>query len=584
MLKTRIRLFAVIISLFFIGAVADAVMPATTAGTPPVVHQVVQPDYRVHIKFLDEIFGNQIIALFAMIALGLYFGKIKIKGLSLGSSGVLFVALLFGYLGYSIPNGIGTIGCVLFVFCLGITAGPKFFAAFAAKGADLAKLAVIAVLSGAATTYLLAKIFHIPTPLASGLFAGAMTSTPGLAAAMEASKTDTALVSIGFGLAYPFGVISIVLFIQLVPKLLGLDLTQEAEKRNAELPVNSITRVAIKITNPGLSGKTIIEQQDFLDQMNCHLPRELNNGKLISVDKNSRLEIGKIFLAVGHSDKLKHIIEHFGEEAEIDAIMDADNERMQIAVTSQEFAEKTLQEIGPLDNFNVTISRITRQDMTFVPAMNNRLEYGDLLTVVGTAADLHSFAQKAGNKHKQLHSTDIISLAVGIAAGVLLGKMPLQLPGIKAFYLGMAGGPLFLALIMGYFKRIGSLTTRIPMASKMLLMDLGLLFFLAGAGVKAGSKIVPIFMEHGITLLLAAVIIKLVPMILVFLAANKLFKMNILETLGGMCGGMTSTPALGTITARVDSEIPVTCYVAAYPVALILMTIIMQFLVTLLAG
>lgn len=531
--------------------------------------------------FLDALFSYPLVVLFTIIALGLALGKVTVKGLSLGASGVLFVALVFGHMGYTIPKGVGSVGLVLFVFCIGITAGPSFFAAFARKGADLVKLSMIAVAAGAATTYGLAKLNGIPFDLASGLFAGALTSTPGLASATDALKGNTSMVSIGYGIAYPFGVIGVLLFIQLMPKLLGKDLTREAEQVKSESREADIIRVLIRITNPSLDNVPVSKEIPFFDQMECCLSREMVCDKLVPVKKDTCFGIGKTYLIVGNSEKMHFVIEHLGvEETEKEMIMDADNERMQIAVTSKGLTDKTLAELGPLKNYGVTVSRITRNDLTFVPNTAMQIEYGDLLTVVGSPVDLHEFSKIAGNKHKILHSTDIISLAVGISLGVILGKVPFKLPGIKAFTLGMAGGPLFVALVMGYFKRIGKLTTRIPMASKVLLMELGLLFFLANAGVKAGGKIVPVLREHGISLFFSGALITIVPMIIAFISATVIFKMNILEALGGICGGMTSTPALGAITAKVDSDVPVTSYATSYPVALILMTIVVQILIT----
>lgn len=532
--------------------------------------------------FLDPLFKYPITALFAIISLGLGVGKITIKGFSLGASGVLFVALVFGYMGYSIPKGVGTVGLVLFVFCIGITAGPGFFTAFAQKGTDFAKLSIVAVFTGALTTYALARVINIPADLAVGLFAGALTSTPGLASAMDAFKGNASTVSIGYGIAYPFGVIGVVLFIQLMPKLLRIDLNREAEAVKSGDREAKIIRTLIRVTNASLKGKLISDETPFFDKMKCCVSRIMSNGKLLPLTKDSRFDTDKVILVVGNAEKMHSVIEHIGEETKQEMIMDADNERMQIAVTSGELTNTTLADLQPLKNYGVTISRINRHDITFIPNASTIIKYGDLLTVVGDPANLHEFAKFAGNKHKVLHSTDIISLAVGISLGVILGKIPIHLPGIKAFTLGMAGGPLFIALIMGYLKNIGKLTTRIPMASKLLLMELGLLFFLANAGIEAGRKIVPVLEEHGISLFFTGAVITLVPMILTFLIAIKFFKMDILEALGGICGGMTSTPALGTISAKVDSEVPVTSYATAYPVALILMTIAVRIFILLL--
>ncbi len=532
-------------------------------------------------SFLDKIFLHPLATLFAIIALGLVLGKIKFKGLSLGASGVIFIALLFGHFHYKIPEGVGNIGLVLFVFCIGITAGPGFFSAFARKGANLAKLSIITVFSGAATTYLLARLIGIPANLASGLFAGALTSTPGLAAAMESAQTDPGMVSIGYGIAYPFGVVGVVLFIQLMPRLLGKDLAQEAATEPSQKTAQ-IVRVLVEVCNPDLNGKLMEDEMPFLNEKECCISRVLADGKLHPLKHATCFQTGQTYLLVGNNAKLPDIIKHIGREIHKEAILDADNERMQIAVTSKVLAHRSLAELQPLKNHGVIISRITRHDVTFVPDSSMRIEHGDLLTVVGTPSDLHAFAKLAGNKHKILHSTDIISLAIGITLGVILGMIPIKLPGLKTFSLGLAGGPLFVALIMGYFKHIGKLSSHMPAASKILLMELGLLFFLADAGIKAGGSMVNVLKTHGTTLFLAGAGISVMPMLLAYFIATKCFKMNILESLGAICGGMTSTPALGALSAKVDSDTPVACYATAYPVALILMTLAAQLLLSVL--
>ncbi len=524
------------------------------------------------------------VVLFSIIALGLALGRLSVKGISFGASAVIFVALAFGHFGFTIPHGIGTMGLVIFVFCVGITAGPGFFSAFASKGAKLAKLSVLAVLSGVLTAWLAARLLDIPSSLAAGLFAGAMTSTPGLAAAMEAVSSDPGLVAVGYGIAYPFGVIGVVLFIQLIPKIFGKDLVLEAESLSSEKAAGGIKRMLVKFTKPGFEGRPVSGEGTLLDKIGCCVSRVLSDDKLQPVAPDTCFKMDSIYLLVGEESHLAEAVRMLGEETRREAILDADNERMQIAVTSRELDRKRIEDLRPLTRHGVIISRITRHDVTFVPDSSMRIEYGDILTVVGSPANLHAFAKLAGNRHKLLHKTELISLCAGIVIGTFVGMLPIPLPGVKTFSLGLAGGPLLVALLLGHFKRIGFLSVRMPTASRLMLMELGLLFFLADAGMKAGGEIQGILKEHGLMLFAAGAAICIVPMLFCYAVAVKLLKLDILEAFGGICGGMTSTPALGALTAKVDSEIPVSSYATAYPVALIMMIFGAQLLVFLLGG
>ena len=533
---------------------------------------------------------NPVLVLFTTLLAGLAFGKVKFFGLSFGSSGVLFAALLLGHFGFKIPSGIGKIGLVLFVFCVGLSAGPGFFSAFAKKGIDFVKLSVIAVLSGAAIAFLVAKTLHINADLIAGIFAGALTSTPALAAAMEALPEQSGMVSIGYGIAYPFGVIGVVLFIQLLPRILKKDLQQVADQlENGEggasrsVRESEIMRTAVEVLNPALFGNGIAEDIALTDVASCCVSRVLKNGRFVPLQSDTNFEQGQVLLLISRKKDVDVLIEYLGRESDVEQMIDADHERMEVVITDPDFIGKTLAELNPLKNHGVIVSRIIRNGIPFVGANDIALENGDTLISVGALRDLHSFAKTAGHKTKALHVTDLVSLAAGITLGVLLGLLPIHLPGMKSFSLGMAGGPLFIALILGHFGRVGPISATMPKASNMLLMDLGLVFFLASAGIKAGESLVPVLAEHGVVLVLAGALITILPMLSTYFIAVKLLKMNILEALGGICGGMTSTPALGILSDKVDSSIPVTSYATAYPMALILMTVCAQILITILS-
>ena len=242
---------------------------------------------------------------------------------------------------------------------------------------------------------------------------------------------------------------------------------------------------------------------------------------------------------------------------------------------------KTLRELNLLNHFGVTVSRIIRNDVEFVPKAETRISRGDVLFSVGEHENLLKFAQFSGHRARMLDETDIISLSAGITAGLIIGMMPIGFSDSHSFSLGATGGPLLVALVLSHFGGIGPIRGHIPRAARYLMTEIGLVFFLAGAGVKAGSQLIPIVQSYGLSLLIMGALVTLLPMTVGFLYARKVLKLNLSQTLGGTCGSMTSTPGLGAITSKTDSDIPAISYAAAYPVALILMTLCAQFIVSL---
>jgi putative transport protein len=512
----------------------------------------------------------QLLTLFLSIALGLILGRLKLVGLSLGSSGVLFVALLFGHLGYTVPPGLGDLGLVLFVYCVGITAGPSFFRAFVRQGRDLAKLVGVLVVVGAGTSWLAAVWLGLPRDLVVGLFAGSMTSTPALAAAMERLPAGSD-VAVGYGIAYPFGVVGVVLFVQVLPRILGVDLLAMARDLGArEAGGRKIVRALVEVINPAVIGRHL-RDLEFIAENNCQIPRQLKGDRLVPVDAD--------LLLVGREFRAERLIPLLGRRSErTDYVMDTEQQRIQVIVGSRSMVGQKLRDLSLLTRFGVTISRITRHDLEFVPDLEDEIEYGDALSAVGEPENLERFAAAAGHRAKSFDETDIISLGIGIIAGIVLGMVEVKLGGTSV-RLGMAGGPLFVALLLGHFGRLGGVVGHLPRASRLLMMEIGLVLFLAHAGMSAGGQVLGVIQSHGINVALAGVAVTMLPMLVGYLFARYVLKMNLLQVIGGVCGGMTSTPALGTITAKVDSEVPVVSYAAAYPVALILLTVAAQALI-----
>lgn len=526
---------------------------------------------------MSLLLNNSLLCLFAIIGLGLILGAVRIKGISLGTSGVIFSSLAFGILGSSIPEGTGNIGIVLFVYAVGIGVGPGFFQLFAKQGVRLAKLGLVITAVGAGTTYLFAVLFHIPADLAVGVFAGALTSTPALAAATDLAK-DPGSVSVGYGIAYPFGVIGVVLFVQFLPRLLRINLDAEVQR---EPTIQSrISRLLVEIRNPLLFGKKVCD---------IHLPTQTGvclsrvlQGKILSpIGRETVLTEGMNVLVIGETEIVNDLIGFLGVPSVQPFFINEDT-RKKVVITSNEVTGKTLQSLDLLTRFGLTISRIWRNGVEFVPKPTTVLQHTDIATVVGLSENIEQFMVYAGHKKRVLNETDLVSVAVGIGGGLLLGMIPISLTGGKGFTLGIAGGPLVAGLIMSHFGKIGPIRGYVPPAARLMMMNLGLVFFLASAGIAAGSKLMVILASFGGVLIGMAAAVTIIPMLVGYVFARRVLKLDILKTLGGICGGMTSTPGLGVLTDKIESETPSISYAAAYPISLVLMTLFAQFILRLL--
>ena len=534
------------------------------------------------LEALHQLLTDQpLLALFAMIATGLLLGNVKVKGVNLGSSGVLFTALLAGHLGYHIPESVGTLGLVLFVYCIGIGAGSRFFASLAREGATLAKLALVIVLLGGAVAWIGAKLLGLPAGLATGIFAGALTSTPALAAATEGlvASGGADAVSIGYGIAYPFGVIGVVLFVQVLPRILKIDLDAIA----AKTPVNRdnhVENVLVEVTNPNLFGQKISESG--ITHFNaCQICRIFSGDRLVPLQYADVFAANQILLLVGRSSELAIAVELIGKRSDRNLMRDIESERQHLVVTSSAFIGQKMGAVAPLRNYGVVVTRIARLGLTFVPNAETTIDRYDKLTCVGRAEDLQKFSAAIGHRSNVIDATDLLSLSVGLTLGIVVGLLPFGLPGGAPVTLGLAGGPLFVGLILGHFGKVGRIVGHIPRPTRMLLQELGLVFFLANAGVRGGGALVDTLQEHGFALFGLGICISALPLLAAWPIATRLFKMNALQALGGICGGMTSTPALGAITEKTDAQAPVISYVSAYPVALIVMIIVSKILIKL---
>ncbi|MFI4876754.1 MAG: aspartate:alanine exchanger family transporter [Blastopirellula sp. JB062] len=522
----------------------------------------------------------EILILAGVISIGLLVGQISLAGLTLGSAGVLFVGLVAGHFQMKVPAGTGEIGLAAFVYCVGLGAGPTFFRSLAQDGRTLALLGAVIVSSGAATAWCVGKALQLPPELASGVFAGAMTSTPALGA-LTTALPNSPDVAVGFGIGYPFGIIAVVAFVQALPKLLRRDLKSSAAG-DPNAAASRIVRKLVEIRNPAVVGRRP-SSIPMIEATNCQTPRVRDGEQLRPTPHDFQFQLDQQVLLVGPQGRLENVIDLLGVEVEgaEHLLLDAERQRRLIVATASEVVGHTLKELRLLSKYGVTITRIRRHDIEFVPSAMTKIEYGDLLTAVGEPESWPQVEQLAGHRPAALDQSNVISLSIGLLAGVALGMLPVSIAG-QTIQLGLAGGPLLAGLVLGHFGRFGPLVGHLPRPARLLLMETGLTLFLASAGVAAGGDFLKVLQSQGVGLCLGAAAVAIVPLSVGFLLSQYVLKLRLLKSLGAICGGMTSTPGLAAITTTTDAAEPVVAYVAAYPIALGLVTILAPMLVELL--
>jgi len=530
---------------------------------------------------MHEIFTNTTFVLFLVLSIGISLGNIQFRGIALGSSGVLFVALLAGHFGLEVPAGIGGIGTALFVYCVGLGVGNRFFSSLRGRGSKLMLLSVIVVGLAWGLTVVLCSIFGIESEMAAGIFAGALTSTPALAAAAE-TVSNSAMLNIGYGVAYPFGVIGVVLFVQLLPRLLKQDLSKlDNTAEEGSDPKKIISRV-VTLSNPDLYGKNIADFESS-GKILCRITRIIVNNCMLPIAKDDSFKEGINILLVGARESLNREMLIFGHiERDKQHPRSFGDERKKLIIRKEELCRKTLGEMQLLNNYGIVISRITRLGVTIVPTSMTTLILNDVVRVIGQPEAIAKFGSICGHRSSSINSTDLLSLTGGVALGILVGNINISLGNDSSFSLGMAGGPLLVALVLGHFGKVGPIVGYMPRQARILIMEFALILFLAHAGIAGGGQLMETLQAQGVAMFFVGATVTLVPMLTAFLIARYLLKMSMPESLGGICGSMTSTPALGAITAKTDAMSPVIAYATAYPAALILMTLLAKALLAIL--
>jgi putative transport protein len=536
---------------------------------------------------MNTLLAQNLLVLFAILAIGSWIGQLSFKGFSLGAAGVLFTALVFGHFGLSVPKEIMELGLLLFVYAVGLQAGPRFFRTFQRHGMQFVIIAIVTVGAGALATVGVAYSLDLPPALASGLYTGALTCTPALAAAIDAiekmSPGSSGMVSVGYSLAYPLSMAGIVLLVQLMPRLLRRDLRQEErrwlEEKRSESP--ALEARQFRISNPNCDGKKVSEINPHR-MTQANISRLKRGEQVFAATPEAILQLGDVVMAVGTPEELEKLRLLLGEETHESMDVNAEVLSTDVEVTETALTGKKLGQMRVWERYTVVITRIRRQGLEIAPTGDVALEMGDTLRVVGDKAAVEEFVRLVHGHPQRADETQMLPFLIGLLMGVILGAIPINLPNGIQVKLGSAGGAFLVSLLVGHFGGIGPLRLHVPTAAMNLSRELGLILFLAGAGAAAGAQFVQVLEQQGISLLLGGVFITAFSALTGLLLMHRFYRMNLLSTMGALTACMTNPPGLGAANAQTETDLPTLSYASAYPVALIFKIVLAQLLAALL--
>jgi putative transport protein len=429
----------------------------------------------------------------------------------------------------------------------------------------------------------------LPYDLASGLYTGALTCTPALAAAVavveRVAPGTSGTVSVGYGVAYPFSMIGVVVLMQFLPRLLRRDLSQEEarwkEEKQAEAPGLEVRQFIL--SNPNCAGRRV-QEIDPHRIAQANISRIKHGDRVFAATPDIVLHQGDVIMVVGAAEELEKLRLLFGEETHERMDMNTNVISMDVEVVEASLVGRKLASMRVFERYNVVITRIRRQGIEITPTGAVTLELGDTLRVVGERAAVEAFVQLVHGSPRRAEETDMVSFLIGLLLGIVVGVLPLRLPNGTEIKLGIAGGAFLVSLLAGHFGRIGPFRLRVPTPARALSRELGLMLFLAGAGVNAGAHFVEVLKGQGISLLLAGATITTLSALAGLLVMDRFYRMNLLSTMGALCAGMTNPPGLEAANTQVDSDLPMLSYASVYPVALIFKIVLAQVLVEVLRG
>lgn len=538
--------------------------------------------------------AHDLILLSAVVLSGIGLGNIRVAGVKLGMAGVLFTGLAAAHFGLQpeteVAHFLKDFGLVLFVFALGMQMGPGFFASLRRQGRLLNGYAVALVVGGALTAVLGGWLLDMPLPAVAGLFAGATTNTPALGAAQQAlasQHVDAAMVTLpalSYAATYPLAIVGIIMSLILMRRVFGVDVEREAEMFRQEQGdvAEPLERMNLRVENPNLNG-LMISQIPGLHEAGVVISRHrrADSAEVTMATPETRLHPRDLVLAVGtaaHLEQVRVVIGGVSEENLMKAPGNLSYRR--VVLTNKRLLGQTVRESGLEQMHNVTVTRISRGDLIFTAQPELRLQYGDTLQMVGDEESLNAATKAVGNAVQQLQETKFAAIFAGILLGVLLGLVPIQVPGLPApVRLGLAGGPLIMAILLSHLGRLGPMVMHMPLNANRALRELGIILFLACVGLLSGGKFAEtVLSAQGLQWVVLGVVVTVLPLLVVGFIARKLHKMNFMTLCGMVSGGMTDPPALAFATTMARCDSPAVAYATVYPLTMILRIVAAQII------
>lgn len=546
--------------------------------------------------------GQSLILVMLTIALGIFLGRIKIGKVSLGIAAVMFSGLLFGHLGYKLDEKslgfLRELGLILFVYAIGIQVGPSFFSSLKKEGLRFNTLAVGTVLTGGLITYLIFRYSGQTIEHSVGLMSGAVTNTPGLGAAKSTLvEMKNSMPGVEFGdpaipyaIAYPFGVLGIILVLILTKNLLNINLDSESKNLvdTIDKKHNYPTAIKCRVIHEQAVGKSLKEVLAMFEKDSIIFSRLKHSGSQIvySPEPDYVIQDRDVLMLVGHKENVDKAVEFLGRpSSDIMVESSTDIHTVTLIVTKNQVVHKTLSELALYNRYDMKVTRVYRSGMEFLATGSLELYFGDKLLVVGNKYALEQAEQIVGNSEKRLLEPDFFSLFGGLILGILVGSIPIFIPSFPVpVKLGFAAGPLIVALLLSRYGGVGMIHTYIHHGAIYFMKDLGICLFFAAVGIHAGHGFYDNFVQYnGWSWIGYGLCITIIPLILMVIVGRFLMKINFLQLAGLMSGTYTDPAALSFSNSYFKSEIPAQAYATVYPLVTITRILLAQLLILLFA-
>jgi putative transport protein len=544
-------------------------------------------------RIIEILHAQPVLTLFLILGVGYLIGGLRISSFSLGPvAGVLFAGLFLGHFDFRMSPGAQAVGFSLFIFSVGYQAGPRFLDVIRTDGLKYFLLAVVIAATGFTMAVIATKLLDLTPGTSAGLLAGGLTSSPTLAAAQEALRSgqvspptgitaDAMIgnVATGYAITYIFGLAGLIAIIKLLPLILHIDLEKEAkeleaaDESTAELQPKNVAARIYRVSNAEIikaPAKQLREQ--YWDKTS--VVKVKRNGTIINVRyaPDEFLQLGDELHILAPVEYFTHTISKFGEEITPETGAAQDTETVQVVVTNKKVVNKMLRELDIARKYGVLLTSILRMRIEMPHTDDLSLHRGDILTVTGPSENIDLLGEELGHVERKIAETDMVTFAFGITFGVLLGLLSIKV-GQISIGLGSAGGLLASGILIGYLRSIYPVFGRMPDAARWILMEFGLLLFMAGVGLRAGGDIIETFAKTGPTLVLAGIVVTVSPILVGYFFGRKILKIPPVLLFGGITGSMTSGASLSVVTKAANSSMPTLGYTGAYAFANVLLTV-----------